>query len=343
MKEKSINKQIRKISNSTTLPILIFLLAAILIKYPILFLVNIASDTSLLKDSGFINLILYIFLYLICIPLIALIYQKTKGNKVGIKFSSLYKKPQKSAFWCFKWIIITIGFAYIASFISNIIFLVIQYLTDTKLNQASLNMGNSVFGIITIIIAPVIFAPLFEELLFRGVVFKNCEPMGQWFAIIMSGVIFGLWHENYPQIIFAVTIGCFSAFMVAKTRSIIPSMIAHFLINSFATILQLTMKSFGIDIDKLINSSENNLLTNADIFANLILLLFELLIFVIVITAITFFIIELARHKGKANLIKSKFNISTSRKIAVFMCSPITLITFALMIFSTIINAIPKV
>ncbi len=191
-----------------------------------------------MKDNGFLNLIIYIFMYLIIIPLIALIFQKVKGNKVGIKLSSLYTKPKKSAFWCFKWIIITMGFAYIASIISNIFFMIIEYMTETTLNEASFNFGDSVIGTVVLIIAPVIFAPIFEELLFRGVVLKNSEPMGQWFAIIISGIIFGLWHENYPQFLFAAVLGCFSAFMVIKTRSIIPSMIAHFSINTISTVVQ---------------------------------------------------------------------------------------------------------
>lgn len=342
MDKKTINRQIRKISTSAALPILAYLIAANVFKFLLLFLSGIAPEHSVFKDRGFLNLINYILMYPICIPLIALTYQKVKGNKVGIKLSSLYRKPQKSAFWCFKWIIITMGFAYITSFISNIFFMIIEYISGTTFNKASFDMGDSVFGIIAIVIAPVIFAPLFEELLFRGVVFKNSEPMGQWFAIIMSGVIFGLWHENYPQIPFAIIFGCFSAFMVAKTRSVIPSIIAHFSINSLSTILQFIMKSSNIDIDKIINSSEDNLLANVDIFTTLVLFLFEALILGLVIAAITFFIIELANNKGKANLIKSKFNISTSGKLAVFMSSPVTLITFTLMILATIINAIPK-
>lgn len=341
MNKKSINKQIRKISTSTTLPVLTFLIVMNIVKFTIKILSTSVPYNSIFKDSGFLNLLFYVLLYLICIPLIALVFQKAKGNKVGVNLSSLYKKPQKSAFWCFKWIIITMGFAYIANFISNIFFMIIEYMTDTTLNEASFNTGGSVFGIITIIIAPVIFAPIFEELLFRGIVLKNSEPMGQWFAIIISGIIFGLWHENHPQLLFATTFGCFSAFMVVKTRSIIPSMITHFFVNSISTVLQLVISSSDIDIDNLKNLSEDNLLSNIDTFTVLFTLLCEILIFGLIIAAITFFVIELAHHKGKANLVKSVFNINTSRKIAVFMCSPVTLFTFALMILSTIINAIP--
>ncbi len=341
MNNKTINRQIRKISTSTTLPILVFLIAANVFKYPLLFFSGIAPENSILKDNGFLNFIIYIFMYLIIIPLIALIFQKVKGNKVGIKLSSLYTKPKKSAFWCFKWIIITMGFAYIASIISNIFFMIIEYMTDTTLNEASFNFGDSVIGTVVLIIAPVIFAPIFEELLFRGVVLKNSEPMGQWFAIIISGIIFGLWHENHPQLLFATTFGCFSAFMVVKTRSIIPSMITHFFVNSISTVLQLVISSSDIDIDNLKNLSEDNLLSNIDTFTVLFTLLCEILIFGLIIAAITFFVIELVHHKGKANLVKSVFNINTSRKIAVFMCSPVTLFTFSLMVLSTIINAIP--
>ena len=341
MNNKTINRQIRKISTSTTLPILVFLIAANVFKYPLLFFSGIAPENSILKDNGFLNLIIYIFMYLIIIPLIALIFQKVKGNKVGIKLSSLYTKPKKSAFWCFKWIIITMGFAYIASIISNIFFMIIEYMTETTLNEASFNFGDSVIGTVVLIIAPVIFAPIFEELLFRGVVLKNSEPMGQWFAIIISGIIFGLWHENYPQFLFAAVLGCFSAFMVIKTRSIIPSMIAHFSINTISTVVQLFFKNYNIDIEEIANMSNYELLNSVNLPFLLFAALIEIILFGLIITAIVFFIIELVKHKGKANLVKSVFYINTSRKIAVFMCSPVTLFTFSLMILSTIINAIP--
>lgn len=341
MNKKLINKQIRKISTSTTLPVLAFLIVMTVLNFTLIIMKNRIPYGSIFRDSGFINLLLYVLLYLICIPLIALVFQKSKGNKVGIKLSSLYKKPQKSAFWCFKWIIISMGFVYIASFVSNIIFAIIEYLTGVSLNEASFEMGDSVFGTIVIIIAPVIFAPIFEELLFRGVVLKNSEPMGQWFAIIISGIIFGLWHENYPQFLFAAVLGCFSAFMVVKTRSIIPSMIAHFLINTISTTLQLFLKKSDLSIDEIANMSDSEFLNSVNLPFLLFTALINIIIFGLVITAIVFFIIEMVKHRGKANLIKSVFDIRTSSKIAVFMCSPVTLITFALMIFSTIIHAIP--
>ncbi|MCH5297307.1 MAG: CPBP family intramembrane metalloprotease [Ruminococcus sp.] len=343
MNKKLINKQIRKISTSTTLPVLAFLIAMTAISISLSFLISSAPYGSILRDDGFLNLIVYILLYLICIPLIVLIFQKTKGNKVGIKLSSLFRKPQKSAFWCFKWIIISIGFTYIASFVSNIIFTIIETLIGRTLNEASFDMGDSVFGLIVTIIAPVIFAPIFEELLFRGVVLKNCEPMGQWFAIIISGIIFGLWHENYPQFLFAAVLGCFSAFMVVKTRSIIPSIIVHFLINSLSTVIALIFRANDLDIDEIANMSDIELLTNEKLISVLSFSLFGFFILGIIIAAITLFVIEMVKHKGKANLVKSVFNIKTSNKIAVFMCSPVTLITFALMILSTILNAIKTV
>lgn len=341
MNKKLINKQIRKISTSTTLPVLAFLIATYVIKYTILFFASNAPADSILRDTGFLSFIIYIFLYLICIPLIALVYQKVKGNKVGIKLSSLYKKPQKSGFWCFKWIVISMGFTYIAAIISNIIFTIIESLTHTTLNEASFDFGDSVFGLIVTIIAPVIFAPIFEELLFRGVVLKNSEPMGQWFAIIISGIIFGLWHENYPQFLFATVVGCFSAFILIKTRSIIPSMIMHFLVNTISTIQQLMLIGNDINIDAISNMSDTEILSSINSPTLLCIVMTGFLIMGLIIASIVFFVIEMAIHKGKANLMKSVFNINTSHKIAVFMCSPITLITFTLMILETILNAIP--
>ena len=42
----------------------------------------------------------------------------------------------------------------------------------------------------------VILAPIFEEILFRGFVLKNLSRFNVRFGIIMSAILFGLFHGN---------------------------------------------------------------------------------------------------------------------------------------------------
>lgn len=80
----------------------------------------------------------------------------------------------------------------------------------------------------------VLIAPVTEELLMRGFVLKNLSRFGQRFGIVMSAFLFGIWHENLSQFLLAFTAGCFFGYLTVKHDSLIPSIICHMAVNSFA-------------------------------------------------------------------------------------------------------------
>jgi membrane protease YdiL (CAAX protease family) len=85
-----------------------------------------------------------------------------------------------------------------------------------------------VFSFITVVIA----APILEEMLFRGVILqgflKNYNPRK---AIILSSVLFGVIHLNPWQAIAAITMGIFIGWLYVKTKSILPGIVIHFIVN----------------------------------------------------------------------------------------------------------------
>lgn len=50
-------------------------------------------------------------------------------------------------------------------------------------------------------------APIFEEVVFRGAVLRSLEKFGKPFAMIVSSALFGIYHGNLPQGIFAFFVG----------------------------------------------------------------------------------------------------------------------------------------
>ncbi len=336
MENKLIRKQIRKISNSTALPLIIyFVLSEMFISAVSIFFALFNERFSLLKDVGFQELILYIGIYLVIMPLVILIFYLTRGKKVHLTFSSSFAKPQKSAGWCAIWIIIAAGFTYIASYITNIISTLFEMGTGIELYEPSMSFGTSIFGILVTLIAPPIFAPLMEEFIFRGIVYRNSEPVSQWFAIIISGLMFGLWHMNYAQFLFAAVMGMFSAFMLAKTRSIIPSIILHFAINTIATVEEIVLMNMGItDISNL---NEETLTNN--IGALMFIGLVGLIIIGLIIAAIVLFVFQLAKHSGKARLNSGYYKTTTGNKIAGYFSAPLMIIILLLFIGFTVFNA----
>lgn len=75
-----------------------------------------------------------------------------------------------------------------------------------------------------------ILAPITEELIFRGTILRALEPTGKVYAIVMSSVLFGLFHSNLPQSIFATMISLVLAY-VALEYSIFWAIILHIFNN----------------------------------------------------------------------------------------------------------------
>jgi membrane protease YdiL (CAAX protease family) len=79
-----------------------------------------------------------------------------------------------------------------------------------------------------------IVAPIVEELIFRGAIMRSLERFGLNFSIVLSALIFGLFHIFTVQAVFAFFMGLILGY-IASRYSIKWSILAHILINSAAT------------------------------------------------------------------------------------------------------------
>lgn len=83
-----------------------------------------------------------------------------------------------------------------------------------------------------------ILGPILEELLFRGaitkVLLKKYKPIT---AILLSGLIFGLFHVNPAQVIGATLIGFVLGWIYYRTRSLIPCILIHIMNNCLSVYL----------------------------------------------------------------------------------------------------------
>lgn len=73
-------------------------------------------------------------------------------------------------------------------------------------------------------------APIWEELLFRGLLLRSIEPFGKKFAIIVSAVLFGLYHGNPIQTPYAILVGLILGY-VATEYNIVWAMVLHMMNN----------------------------------------------------------------------------------------------------------------
>ena len=90
------------------------------------------------------------------------------------------------------------------------------------------------------ILAIAIIGPVLEELLFRGAITKSLlQQYNPTKAILISALLFGVFHINPAQILPAFLIGILLAWTYYKTGSLIPCILMHILNNSLAVYLSI--------------------------------------------------------------------------------------------------------
>ena len=96
----------------------------------------------------------------------------------------------------------------------------------------------------------VLCAPVFEELLFRKMICDRVVKYGQGAAVIMSGLIFGLFHGNFNQFFYAWFIGSFFAFIYVKTGNIKYTIGLHMMVNFIGSVVGMLFLQY-VDLEHL--------------------------------------------------------------------------------------------
>lgn len=107
----------------------------------------------------------------------------------------------------------------------------LDYPLDTK---------NYFISLISLVILPAIC----EELLFRGVIFGGLKKGGKTFSILVTGIMFGIFHMSITQTIYPLLMGILFSLVMYREDNLIYPIIMH-TINNF---LSLTLSYFGINL-----------------------------------------------------------------------------------------------
>ncbi len=99
----------------------------------------------------------------------------------------------------------------------------------------SLMGGHNLFEILLV---TGLVAPFIEEVIFRGLILKELKKiMPISLAVVIQAILFGLYHFNPLQIIYASLLGILLGLVAVWTRSIWSSIILHAFINTTSTFL----------------------------------------------------------------------------------------------------------
>lgn len=110
------------------------------------------------------------------------------------------------------------------------------------------------WNIVPVLVAFAVIPAVFEEILFRGILFNNAEEgVGAVRAIFLSGFCFALYHGSVEQTVYQFICGCLFAFLAARSRSVTPTLVIHFINNALIIILY-SVGAMDAVTDKLIMS-----------------------------------------------------------------------------------------
>lgn len=177
----------------------------------------------------------------------------------------------------------------------------------------------SAAAVIMTLLYLVVIAPISEEIVFRGLILKVLSPFSKKNAIILSALLFALMHKNIPQAVGAFAIGIIFATVDTKANSIVPSIIMHSLNNMLPCLVNI----------------------NANLNSTIITIIYNFLVYAIVLVGITIFIIKGRQLLSLKAETETEISALPQRKIRTeIFLNPIILIYIFVLVYSLIASII---
>ena len=115
--------------------------------------------------------------------------------------------------------------------------------------SVGISIGESWWQILLSILFVGLLPSIGEEILFRGCVARGLKRKSYVFAIIMSGLLFSIFHGNAAQTIHQFLIGMVFCYVYFVSGSLLSSMILHFCNNAIAIILEIILKPYLVNVN----------------------------------------------------------------------------------------------
>lgn len=161
-------------------------------------------------------------LYLFALPVFLLILRRLPAVRP-------LSQPIKAGAWfgglCVAFLFMQIG-NYIGQMLMNWMSLITQNSFENPVSSAT---SGSPVWLNLIFLA--ILAPILEELVFRKLLCDRLLPLGEGYAVVISGIAFGLFHGNFFQFFYACALGILFGYVYVKSGKIIWSILYHVTIN----------------------------------------------------------------------------------------------------------------
>ncbi|MDD6022514.1 MAG: type II CAAX endopeptidase family protein [Oscillospiraceae bacterium] len=124
-----------------------------------------------------------------------------------------------------------------------------------KLSSPDMAPPSSGFELVIYLMRLTIVAAVIEEISFRGVIMQPLRKYGNWFAIMMAAVIFGLAHCNLIQAPFAFVAGLAIGYFTIATNSLWTGILIHFFNNAISGVTSYIVESLDENTANIVSSA----------------------------------------------------------------------------------------
>ncbi len=188
-----------------------------------------AVAPHLLENNDISLLVSMLPMYLIGYPIMIACIKKVPAVQ------EVEKKKMSVGQWIVAFIM-CYALVYISNIIGNIVTSIVGVLKQGQVQNTIVDITMSISPL-TSFLFMVIAAPIMEEYIFRKLLIDRVVKYGEGLAILLSGVIFGLFHGNLNQFAYAFFLGCFFGFIYVRTRNVLYTILMHMLNNFMGSVL----------------------------------------------------------------------------------------------------------
>ncbi len=229
-------------------------------------------------------------MYLIGYPImIALI------KRVPVAEGAIEKKKMTVGQWIVAFIM-SYALVYISNILGSVVTSIISVFKQSQVDNVILNVTTQL-NTLTTFVFMVVLAPIVEEFVFRKLLIDRASKYGEGLAVVLSGVVFGLFHANLNQFAYTFIMGCFYGFIYARTRNVVHTILLHMLNNFISSIVAMFVleKSGFLELATAMETIAPEELTNlvmANIGGVLLYLVYVLVLIVLVIIGVVLLIVK---------------------------------------------------
>lgn len=192
-----------------------------------------------LWNGDFVLLLSMLPMYLIGMPVLIILVRTIPAERVErrrIKAGSFLTA-----------VVMAFGAVYLTNIIGNVITTLISMLRGRGVQNQLVNVTESA-SLWMIALWMVVCAPIMEEYVFRKLIVDRTVRYGQGTAVLLSGLMFGLFHGNLNQFVYAFVLGMLLAFLYVKTGNLKITIAIHMMINFMGGLVSSALMRM-IDLD----------------------------------------------------------------------------------------------